>query len=306
MKSMPTFSSSRGITRCPWHWVTVGSVLACGLLTAGGGRAADPASEPPVSHAERMAAQGFIRYRGAWRTAQEIELIERNEAANVAEKQWVGRLGRLRRQLDQPTTADQAAEEIREISDPLAVPALAAAIGTERVFRVRAWYVESLARIRSSGGVATLVAVALDHPDPETRIVAVERLAALGSQTAVPTLVAALASADNPQVNRAAQALGRLGASTAIPPLIAALETRHVVVAGGPPAGSTSATFTPTGGGLSMGGGPQQQIVVVRNDRVLEALVTLSGVNFEWDAAAWRAWLTSEHSLPPDYDPRRG
>jgi len=55
-----------------------------------------------------------------------------------------------------------------------------------------------------------------------------------------------------------------------------------------------------------MGGGPQKKVVPVRNDRVLEALVTLTGVNFEWDAAAWRAWLVNERSLPADFDPRRG
>ncbi len=151
------------------------------------------------------------------------------------------------------------------------------------------------------------MATALDHADAETRIAAVERLVAIGPHAAVPTLVAALASADNAQVNRAAEALGRLGVPSAVGPLIAALETRHVVVTGdGTAEGSTSATFTPAGGGLSMGGGPKRQIVTVRNERVLEALITLTGSNFEWDARAWRAWLASRHAPPAGFDPRRG
>jgi beta-glucosidase-like glycosyl hydrolase len=119
--------------------------------------------------------------------------------------------------------------------------------------------------------------------------------------------VAALASADNAQVNRAAEALGRLGVASAVLPLIAALETEHAsIVTDGRAPGSTSATFTPSGGGFSMGGGPKRVMVKLRNDRVLEALIALTGMNFQWDQAAWRAWLANERSLPPDFDLRRG
>lgn len=264
-----------------------------------------PAEETAPSPAERMAALGLVRHRGAWRTPQEVELIERDEAATLAGKQWVGKLRKLRGRLDQPA-ADRAAEEIREISDPLAVAALAGALATEPVFQVRRWYLESLGRIRTPDAVQVLVAVARDHADPETRIAAVERLVAIGPHQAVPPLVAALASADNAQVNRAAEALGRLGVQGAIGPLIDSLETRHVAVTGsGPPEGSTSATFTPQGGGLSMGNGQKRAVVAVRNPRVLEALVSLTGQNFEWNAAAWRAWLINERALPRDFDPRR-
>jgi hypothetical protein len=261
----------------------------------------DPPAETP---ADRMREMGFIRYRGAWRTAQEIELIERDEAAKIASKQWNGKLERLRRSLEKPG-GDRAAEEIREISDPAAVAALVAAIHSEPVFQVRSWYLESLARIRTPDALMALVVIALDHADRETRIAATERLVVVGPHQAVPVLASALASADNAQVNRAAEALGRLGVPSAIEPLIAALETNHVVVKGGPAAGSTSATFTPAGGGLSMGGGPTKKVMRVRNDRVLEALVALTGVNFEWDQAAWRTWLVNERALPPDFDPRR-
>lgn len=296
---MAILSFPRDWPRIASAWLTA-TTLACGA-------AVEPAESPPPSHAERMADLGWIRYRGAWRTAQEIELIERKDAANLAEKQWTARLARLRRQLDQPETADRAGEEIGEIADPFAVPALAQALVNEPVFQVRARYLESLGRIRSAEAQQVIVTAALDHPDPETRIAAGERLLEIGFEPAVPRLVAALASADNAQVNRAAEVLGRLRAASAILPLIAALETRHAVVTPGPPAGSTSASFSPTGGGgLSLGGGPKQQVAVVRNERVLEALVTITGANFEWDAAAWRAWFTSHRGLPADFDPRRG
>jgi hypothetical protein len=77
------------------------------------------------------------------------------------------------------------------------------------------------------------------------------------------------------------------------------------VVGGGAAEGSTTATFTPSGGGLSMGGGPKRQKTRVQNQRVLEALVKITGENFDWNTNAWRAWLANRQS-PPDFDPRRG
>lgn len=261
----------------------------------------------PPSQRELMAERGFVRHRGGWRTAQEIELMERAERATLGQREWIAKLERLRRQVDQPAQADGAAEEIREIADPAAVPALAAAIAREPVFQVRSWYIEAVSRIRSADAVGVLVAVALDHPDPETRIAAIERLSVIGPHLAAPTFVAALHSADNAQVNRAAEALGRLGVPAAVGPLIDALETEHVVTTGdGTPEGSTSATFTPAGGGLSMGGGAKRSRVAVRNDRVLEALVALTNANFGWDTLAWRTWLSARHAPPASFDPRRG
>jgi hypothetical protein len=155
--------------------------------------------------------------------------------------------------------------------------------------------------------VAALVVAALDHADDETRVAAVERLVVIGPHAAVPPLVAALHGPDNARVNRAAEALGRLGVPSAVGPLIDALQTKHVVVQGdGTGEGSMTAAYTPAGGGLSMGGGPKKTTVVAKNDRVLEALITLTGKNFEWDATAWRAWLATSQSPAPGYDPRRG
>lgn len=267
--------------------------------------AADP--EAKATPQERMVQRGFVRYRGAWRTPQEIELIERRERAALAQKEWRGKLERLRRRLDQPGQAGRVAEEIRELSDPHAVPALAAALATEADGRVRGWYVEALSHVRSPDALTVLGAVALDHPDPETRNAAVERLVVIGPHAVLPTFVAALSSADNARINRAAEALGGLGVASAVGPLIDALETKHVVVQGaGPPEGSTTATFTPAGGGLALGGGPKQVTVPVRNERVLAALVTLTGTNFSWDVQAWRAWLANHRAPPAGFDPRRG
>jgi len=69
-----------------------------------------------------------------------------------------------------------------------------------------------------------------------------------------------------------------------------------------------STTFGSGGdSGLSMGGsGPKASKVVARNERVLEALVALTGKNFGWDEAAWKVWLASREAIPPGFDLRRG
>ena len=264
-----------------------------------------PSAARTPSQQETMAARGFVRHRGSWRTAQEIELIERAERATVAQKEWNGRLERMRKRLEEPAHAEATAEEIREISDGFAVPALAAALAAEQHARVRALYVEALSRIRSPEAAQALVAIAIDHPDTETRILAVERLAAIDAAAAAGAILPALGGGDNGRINRAAAALGRLGARSSFGPLIDVLETEHVVVADGPPEGSTTATFTPSGGGLALGGGAKRRKVRMQNPQVLEALVALTGADFSWDVAAWRAWLASRQA-PADFDPRRG
>jgi hypothetical protein len=288
--------------------------------------AGDPQTGPRKTQQELMAERGFVRSRGSWRTVQEIELIERAEKRTIGQKEWNGRLERLRKGLDQPTTGQTAAEEIREIADPLAVPALAAALAQEPIFAARNLYVEALSRIRSAEAQMVLAVVAVDHADEETRIAAAERLVAGGPLPLLPSIAAGLRDADNARVNRAAEAIGRLvqtareqdasisaaGPSPGQPPfwllggLIEALETEHMVTEGdGTPEGSTTATFTPSSGGLSMGGGAKRVRRRFRNDAVLETLVALTNVNFDWNVAAWKAWLATRQN-PVDYDPRRG
>ena len=307
---MRLYHCSQRLGRLPW----IATALLLTAFAAAVAQGDEPASvagveitpERPPSPQELMAARGFVRYRGMWRTVQEIELIERSDRVNLAQKEWTIRLERLRKRLDDPRQAEAATEEIREIADPFAVPALAAALGKERMPRVRADYVEALSHIRGPEAMTVLVSVAVDHADPETRILAAERLVDISPAMAAQAIAGALGGADNARINRAAEALGRLGSASVVGPLIDALETEHIVVAGGGAAeGSTTATFTPSGGGLSMGGGPKRQKTRVQNQRVLEALVKITGENFDWNTTAWRAWLANRQS-PPDFDPRRG
>ena len=308
----PPLRLNRDLWRLLGGWIVAGGLFTAGLQAEEGPTpGADERPAPAVdtsrqSQQELMTQRGFIRFRGAWRTSQEIDLIERREQATIAAKKWLSRLDRLRRRLDTPAESAQAQEEISEIADPAAVEALSGALAKEGSFRVRGLYIASLGHIHSGEAAAVLTRTALDHPDPETRIAAVERLVAIGPQLAAPALIAALSGTDNSRINRAAEALGRLGEMAAVPPLIDVLETQHMALAGGGAAeGATSATFTPAGGGLSLGGGAKRMKVNVQNQQVLSALITLTGKNFQWDRAAWRAWF-SQGDSSADYDLRRG
>lgn len=276
-------------------------LLAAAMVPAGRAAAESPGSASP--HAQRMAALGYQRYRGSWRTAQEISLIERAEAAKQGEVAARQRLERLRRELDRGSDPVGVAEQIRQTDDPLAVPALAAAVISEPQARVRLLYVEALGGIGTPDAIGAIVTLTLDHPDGEVRHVATEQLVEHHAAWAVPPLIAALAGPDNGRINRAAAALGRLGDPRAIEPLIAALVTSHTTMTAGN-GGKTSVTFTPGSGGLALGGGPKAATTIMQNRSVLEALTTLTAENFSWNVAAWRQWLAAQ-GLPPETDLRR-
>lgn len=276
--------------------------LACSAIAA---PAADEGPDKAAgSQAAFMADRGLVRHEGRWRTSQEIMLRTRQAEVMAAQRAWATRLERLRQDCDDPSRSSVAIESIREIDDPLAVAALSSAVATDPVFRARSWYLEALARIGTSQAVSCLASITLDHPDPETRIAAVERLAVDRPPLARAAFLQALSGPDNARINRAAEALGRLGDPDAVLPLVAVLITEHVTIDPGN-GGGLSATFTPGQGGLSAGGGPSQRRTRVQNEAVLAALVRLTGQNFEWQPEAWRAWLASQQS-PADFDPRRG
>lgn len=297
------------------------AVRLCWTLAAVGVGWVSPPSSPAVDQgkvsrepeadgpAAIMTSRGFVRFQGAWRTPQEVTLLQREEAAVRDRVEAAGRLRRLRAMLDDVATVGEATEEIRESTDPEALAALSEALAAEPDRRVRALYLEALGRLAIPEAVATLAGVAVDHPDRETRYLACEQLATSGAAAAVEPILAAVGGPDNARLNRAAAATGWLIDLADITPpvtllerLVAVLETSQTVTAGGD--GSTTATFTPSGGGLSLGGGTKTSVSVVRNAAVHDALVTMTGVDFGFDRQAWQSWMASR-DLPTDFDLRR-
>lgn len=246
------------------------------------------------THAQRMEALGYHRYRGSWRTQQEIDLDKQAEAVTKSRVVARQRLQRLRRELDKPEAGKHIADEIRQTNDPFAVMALIAAINTDPVPRVRLLYVEALGNIVSTDAIGALLSLVLNHADSEVRWSAIEQLNDKDSMQVVPALVAALQGPDNQRINRAAVALKTLGDESTVQPLINVLITQSVVSSGAASGGKTSVTFSPTGGGLALGSNQKQKIISSQNTQVLEALTTLTGVNYGWDQTRWQLWFLNQ------------
>ena len=246
------------------------------------------------THAQRMETLGYHRYRGSWRTQQEIDLDKQAEAVTKSKVVARQRLQRLRRELDKPEAGKHIADEIRQTNDPFAVMALIAAINTDPVPRVRLLYVEALGNIVSTDAIGALLSLVLNHADSEVRWSAIEQLNDKDSMQVVPALVAALQGPDNQRINRAAVALKTLGDESAVQPLINVLITQSVVSSSAASGGKTSVTFSPTGGGLALGSNQKQKIISSQNTQVLEALTTLTGVNYGWDQTRWQLWFLNQ------------
>ena len=103
-----------------------------------------------------MEERGYVRYQGKWRLPQEIDVLEQKKKDDVAEKAWYGRLKRLRDMLDDDRMGQRARDEILNIQDPYAVPALANQLSKENVADFRPLYVQAPGpyRQRLGGGRA--------------------------------------------------------------------------------------------------------------------------------------------------------
>ena len=246
------------------------------------------------THTQRMESHGYHRYRGSWRTQQEINLLKQAEAATKSRVEARQRLERLRRELDEPGVSERVAEEIRRTNDPFSIVALITAINKDPSPRVRLLYVEALGNINSTDAIGALVSLILNHSDSEVRWSAIEELKDKDSIQVVSLLVAALGGTDSHRINRAAFALKTLGDESAIKPLINVLITQKIVSPSSESGGKTSVTFSPTGGGLALGGNQKTKAVSLQNAHVLEALTTLTNVNYGWDQSRWHLWFLNQ------------
>lgn len=256
---------------------------------------------------EYMAAQGFIRHRGAWRLTQEL-LIEQREQEH--EEQIIAWRKKVKLWRDWIIKGrDRAAEglaNMQAIRDPRAVTALAAQLRqASEPRRLKQLYIEILSHFPESGtGIGALTYVALHDADVRLREKALDALARTGSPVATLAFVKALGDNDNKMVQRAGAALGYMQQpETTTLPLIEALITEHKYTVGG---GGIQPTFGSGGGGLSVGGKPTTVKEKMKNQPVLHALSTMHpGVNFGFDQQAWKRWYVQQNT-PRDVNLRRG
>jgi hypothetical protein len=118
-----------------------------------------------------------------------------------------------------------------------------------------------------------------------------------------------LKDADNQIVNRSGSALASMKDASSVGPLIDALVTKHKFKFVPQNPGQISSTFGTGGGGAPGGfsfGEPKEKIVTreLTNHAVLEALIAITGQNFNFDTKAWRYWFAAQKK-PATLDARR-
>jgi hypothetical protein len=277
-----------------------------------------------VTQEEIQRRRGYELHDGRWRLAQEIELLEADQAVEQTEKKWLAQLRRWREMLA-TEEGRKACENMAAVRDPHAVKALALLLEEEPYRQVKMLYVDALAGIGNRTAVATLIEATLTDPDEEIFHACLDKIVKLQPPHVSKRFVDVLKDDNNVRVNRAAHALGRLEDKSVISPLIDALVTTHYLVIPRQSDAYTTTFVTPAAatqpgavagsgpssplGGTSFSAGDETKVipVTVNNQQVLEALIRLSGgVNFGFDRRAWRYWLATETSSRiPDVQSRR-
>ena len=252
-----------------------------------------------------LAGQGYVRYRGAWRLPEEIEMEPRQQADEQQTVEWRKKI-RLWREwiIKGRDRAVEGEANLMGIRDPRATGALVSMLKEAKEPRpLKLAYIEVLGRFDNGAAIGALVTASLNDADPTVRDKALEELARSGSHLALEVFIKTLKHADNPMVHRAGVALERMQNPEATLPLIDALITEHKEVVGG---GGIQPTFSNGGGGgLSVGGKPQVIKRKLQNQPVLHALNTLyPGVNHGFDQEAWRRWFISRNT-PQNVNLRR-
>ncbi len=251
-----------------------------------------------------MQDQGFIRYRGAWRTPQDVALEKARDQADLAEKQWLRKMQSWRTWILKARGQEkQAWAAIRAIDDPAATAGLIEIIENEKdPPELRRLCIQVLGKLQTPRSIEVFVQRAMKDPDANIRDACLDELKRFGTQPAVWRFQTLLESPDNKLVNRAAICLGVLGNRESTRPLIDALITEHRYLlqpSGNPGQLSLGFGNAPGAGGGSFGAGGRPKIIQRehRNEGVLNALTSLwPSVNFRFDQQAWRTWLAEKRA----------
>ena len=213
---------------------------------------------------------------------------------------WNQTITRLQREIVAGKSQSQKAlEELLQINDPFAVPALGARlIDAKTPTKMQLLYVQLLSQFKIPEAVGPLVQAALVDDDPQVRDACLDALTRFGRDYAVASYISVLrtfaksqgtpASVD--QINRAAMGLNALKAENAVLPLIETLVTEYKITR------KQQDNYNPNS--FSMGGKPETTIEKSQNKEVLGALVKITGQNFAFDEAKWMRWYASIHAAP--------
>lgn len=247
---------------------------------------------------------GYQRHQGKWRLSQEIELVEQRQDAEAVAIDWSKKIAKWH-QLT--FTAERASadahQQLSEVRDPLAVPALIRCLVNERRPVYRIFFLDVLDKVPSPAALDAVGRATLLEQHPEVFHAAVDRIVRRKSPQLVEAYCRILEDPNNAVVNRAAYVLGRLEDRGATVPLIRALATNHVIWRKPPKSSqgmATSISIPKDGSAPLIGPGkdePQEPVAIpVRlfNQEVLTALTKITGQDFGYDSEAWSRWHAAQ------------
>ncbi len=279
-----------------------------------------------MTHEQLMQKRGFVKHKGKWVLPQEVELLELAEMQSAEEKQWYRQIKNWvtwLKEADRPDRQASAMAQLRAIRDPAAIPAIGRHLVTDRDAAIRSIAAAILAQIPGDRPSALLLEFCLKDNSNANRQTAIKALEGRDVAVVRGPLRKALRHEQNVVVNRAAETIGKLGDKEQIPALIDALITDHRYTITVPDNANTismtsDGRFAPQGvpipadvaGLLATGQLPQgvrvdyaplpgeelrrKNVTILRheqNPEVLAALARLTGENFGYNEAAWKAWL---------------
>lgn len=253
---------------------------------------------------EFLGARGLKKHEGRWKTQQQIDVEQILQRRKKAEVVWEKEITYLRNAWRRD---EKARSRFLAIDDPEASGALFHALTMEPDEDTRILLVRALSRI---GTLAALNEIARWAIRPSEQVGEVRRACfdeLRKHPEALPAIIGTYTAYLHPEnefstINAAAFALGELEARSAIPHLINALVSHRIekVKQKSGPVG-----FGNSGGtGLQWGETVKEVPRTTPNPRVLDALVRMTGVNFQYNKDAWRAWLI-ESRQTPSFNARR-
>jgi hypothetical protein len=262
-----------------------------------------------MTREQMMAARGYVRRGSRYYLPQQIAMMAEREKAEKAEKEWYVKIRMWRGWLDDPRRFVEGQARLEAIDDPLALAALKKSLNEEPNPEVRLLYLKPLNRMNSIASNELLVDRLLNDPFREVRLQALDYVAEDPKPEVPASLIRALQSKQNDVINRAAYALAHLKTAASVGPLIDVLVTKHKfkVTYGNPGGMSTTFGGSSNGGGISgfSAGGTTKEVTEHRaNAYVLDALIALTGQNYGYNTAAWKAWFNQQNA-PESLNTRR-
>ena len=282
---------------------------------------------------EIMTARGYVKYKGRYMLPQELELLVQEQKETEAEKGWYRKVRLWYGWVNdaRPERQNEGLSNLRAIRDPNAVPALYRTLAGDKNENARLLYVAVLTNINDDRVLGPLVTQSLQDESTDVRHAAVQGVAKVGSEKALPVYVQALRNDANVIVNRAGYALGEVTRKqdwpNVLPQLMGALVTTHrykvrvmdrnqgismrtdgaLIPNGLLPIPPDIAVMLATGqlpDGIQIqevqppGIVPATKLVTVhkehQNAGVLAALTKLTGEDFGHNVVNWRAWWSTD------------